>query len=81
MNNLTKFRINLKKSTSEMASIIGVSKSYYEKIEYEDRNPSYNFITKFKKAFPSTDVDSIFFDQQPHVGCISVSNPTGGDAA
>ncbi len=80
MNKLIEFRINLNKSTTEMAAIIGVSKSYYEKIEYEDRNPSYNFITKFKAAFPNADVDSIFFDEQPHAKCGTLT-PTGGDAA
>lgn len=81
MNKLIEFRINLNKSTTEMAAIIGVSKSYYEKIEYEDRNPSYNFITKFKAAFPNADVDSIFFDDQPHVQCGNTNHPPGGDAA
>jgi putative transcriptional regulator len=79
MNKLTEFRINLNESTSGMAAIIGVSKSYYEKIEYEDRNPSYNFITKFKKAFPGADVDSIFFDKQSHVECDTTQQPTGTD--
>lgn len=78
MNKLINFRNSLNKNTAEMAAIIGVSKSYYEKIEYEDRNPSYNFITKFKAAFPNADVDSIFFDKQPHVRCRKAPTGTEG---
>ena len=80
MNKLTAFRLELNKSTAEMAAIIGVSKSYYEKIEYKDRNPSYNFITKFKAAFPDADVGQIFFDEQPHVECADPkTKPTGSE--
>ena len=79
MNNLIEFRVSLNKSTTEMAAIIGVSKSYYEKIEYEDRNPSYNFITKFKAAFPKADVDYIFFAEEPHVECRGI-DLTGTDS-
>ncbi len=78
MNKLTCFRNNLNKNTTEMASIIGVSKSYYEKIEYEDRNPSFNFITKFKKAFPYADVDNIFFSNQSHPACESETDKATG---
>jgi len=77
MNKLLEFRNKLNKSTLEMASIIGVSKSYYEKIEYEDRNPSYNFITKFKRAFPNADVNAIFFTNESHAGCDNNQTPTG----
>lgn len=80
MNKLKPFRIKLNKNPSEMALIIGVSKSYYEKIENHDRNPSYNFIYKFKKAFPSADVDDIFFDHQSHSTCRGSIKPTGTDS-
>lgn len=46
-----------------MARKIGVSESYYEKIEYGNRTPSYNFLTKFKVAFPETNTDNIFLSQ------------------
>lgn len=80
MNKLLEFRNKLNKSTTEMALIIGVSKSYYEKIEYKERNPSYNFITKFKRAFPNADVDKIFFAHQSHTTCGGIEQPTGTDA-
>jgi len=60
---LIKFRKDKKLSINEMAEKIGVSSSFYEKIEYGDRNPSFNFITLFKRAFPGTEVDNIFFNQ------------------
>ena len=44
---LIEFREKLNLSLQEMADKIGVSKSYYEKIEYGDRTPSFNFISKF----------------------------------
>lgn len=59
-SNLAKFRAEKELSTMDIAKIIGVSTSFYEKIEYGQRKPSYNFIVKFKKAFPESDI-SIFF--------------------
>lgn len=47
-------------SISDMAKKIGISESYYEKIEYGNRTPSYNFLIKFKLAFPNENVDNIF---------------------
>ena len=45
----------------EMSCKIGVSKSYYEKIEMGLRIPSANFIKKLKMQFPQFDTN-IFFD-------------------
>ena len=59
-SNLAKFRAEKEFSTMDIAKIIGVSTSFYEKIEYGQRKPSYNFIVKFKNAFPESDI-SIFF--------------------
>lgn len=63
---LIEFRKNEKLSVNEMADKIGISSSFYEKIEYGDRNPSYNFITLFKCAFPDVEIDNIFFNQSIH---------------
>ena len=63
---LIDFRKELGYTIEEMAFKIGVSTSFYEKIEYGDRNPSYNFITLFKKTFPTADANYIFFDNQLH---------------
>ena len=66
---LTDFRNSKKMSIQTMAKEIGVSKSYYEKIEYGDRQPSYNFITKFLGRFPDADTDKIFFGTESHEMC------------
>lgn len=63
---LIEFRNQNNISIREMADKIGVSSSFYEKIEYGDRNPSFNFITLFKTAFPDAEVDNIFFNQPIH---------------
>ena len=67
-SNLAKFRAEKELSTMDIAKIIGVSTSFYEKIEYGQRKPSYNFIVKFKNAFPESDI-RIFFAKQQHVSC------------
>lgn len=66
---LAEFRKSLGLTTVEMAEKIGVSTSFYEKIEYGNRNPSFNFITAFKKVFPMVDVDRIFFNHGEHEKC------------
>ena len=62
MNSLVDFR-NLKNlSQKDMAALIGVTLSLYSKIELGLRNPRYNFLTKFKAAFPDSDINKIFFN-------------------
>ena len=57
---LTELRNNLGLTQLEMAEKIGISLSYYSKLEIGVRNPSFNFITKVKKVFPDIDTE-IFF--------------------
>lgn len=59
---LINFRKENCKSQLEMAKLLGVSLSLYEKVERGIRNPSYKFICKFKNVFHDTSVDSIFFE-------------------
>ena len=62
MNTLVNFR-NLNKLTQkQMAERLGITLTLYSKIELGLRNPSYNFLVKFKQAFNEADVDSIFFN-------------------
>lgn len=63
------FRKERNMSVSDMAEKVGISESYYEKIEYGDRSPSYNFLTKFKRAFPESDTEEIFLSQS-HTLCV-----------
>lgn len=61
--NLISFRKEKKLSVASMAEAIGISESYYEKIEHMRRSPSYNFLVKFKMAFPEADTEHIFLSQ------------------
>lgn len=58
---LIEFRKKNNLTINSMAKKIGVSISFYEKVERGERNPSYNFIRLFKKAFPIVDANDIFF--------------------
>ena len=60
---LSQFRNKKEKTQKEMAEIIGVSKSFYEKIESGERGTSYNFISKFREVFPKANIDEIFFSK------------------
>ena len=61
MDTLVNFR-NLNKLTQkEMAQKLGITLTLYSKIELGLRNPSYNFLVKFKKTFNEVCIDSIFF--------------------
>ncbi len=50
-------------SQDGMAKHLGVSLSFYEKVERGDMKPSRNFMLKVKARFPHVSMDSIFFDQ------------------
>lgn len=59
---LIKFRENKRMTQKEFAETLGLTVSFYSKIETGVRNPSYNFLVKFKKAFPSESIDKFFFN-------------------
>ncbi|WP_396132846.1 helix-turn-helix transcriptional regulator [Faecalibacillus intestinalis] len=63
MDKLRKFRESLHMSQKNMAKRIGVSPSYYYKVESGYQNPSYEFLAKFKRSFPNASVDQIFFSK------------------
>lgn len=50
-------------SQKNMAKRIGVSPSYYYKVESGYQNPSYEFLAKFKRSFPNASVDQTFFSK------------------
>lgn len=52
MEKLIKFRKKKNLSVKEIHNQIGVSRSYYEKIEYGQRKAGNGFISKMLKAFP-----------------------------
>jgi len=68
---LIEWRKSMKCTQEEMATRLGVSQSFYQKIEGGERNPSFNFIAKFKQVFPDCNTDDIFFGSELHEGCKS----------
>ena len=63
MEKLREFRESLHLSQKNMAKRIGISPSYYYKVESGYQNPSYEFLAKFKRSFPNASVDQIFFSK------------------
>ena len=63
MDKLREYRESLHMSQKNMAKRIGVSPSYYYKVESGYQNPSYEFLAKFKRSFPNASVDQIFFSK------------------
>lgn len=59
--NLKNFRLSLKLNQKQMANEIGVSASYYYKIESGMQNPSYEFMRKLKHRYPCISIDDMFF--------------------
>lgn len=61
ISKLKEVRKQYKFNQKEMAREIGVSASYYYKVESCQQNPSYVFLVKVKKAFPQISIDEVFF--------------------
>lgn len=57
---LKQFRKQNKLSVEEISKIIGVGKHTYYKVESGVRNPTYEFMRKFKQKF-GVNVDEVFF--------------------
>ena len=65
MECLKSFRAAQGLTRKQMAERLGVSKSMNDKVEYSDREPSRNFLNRFKEAFPNFDMN-LFFDTELH---------------
>ena len=61
MVNLINLRRSVALNKKAMAEKIGVSASYYYKVESGYQNPSYEFLKKFKERFPESDINELFF--------------------
>lgn len=61
MNSLVDFRVSNNLTQKQMAEKLGTTLSFYSKVELGQRNPSYNFLTKFKSTFAEVDIDKLFF--------------------
>lgn len=63
-DNLQKFRTDNKLTQERMAGELNVTVSHYKAIEYGIRNPSFEFLERFKIKFPKASVDKIFLQQK-----------------
>ena len=61
---LKQFRVNCGFKQNQMAQEIGISASYYYKVESGYQNPSYEFLKKFKERFPDASIDHVFFNNK-----------------
>lgn len=59
---LVEFRRIKKLTQARMAMELGVSLSFYQKVEIKTKKPSREFLRKLKDAYPEFDLN-IFFDQ------------------
>lgn len=66
---LLKFRKEKNLTQEEFSCLLGITLTYYSKIELGLRNPSYNFLNKFKSVYPNASIDDIFFNQYSHKAC------------
>lgn len=57
---LIQFRKAINKTQEEMANMWGITLSFYKQIECGAKNPSIENVKKFKKKFPTANVDKIF---------------------
>lgn len=62
MKDLIDFRLSLNLTQKEMAIKMGISESYYSKVEGEFKRPGRGFLEKFKREFPNKDIN-IFFKE------------------
>ena len=60
-NRLIQFRKNKNLTLSEFANQIGISASFYYKIEEGYRRPSFQFLEKLKNTYPEIVIDEMFF--------------------
>ncbi|MCI8346583.1 MAG: helix-turn-helix transcriptional regulator [Bacilli bacterium] len=61
---LKEFRLKKEKTQQEMADLVGITQSMYEKLEYNERKPSVETIQKFKTVFKDFESE-IFLEQNP----------------
>ena len=63
MERLKSFRKSLGLKSKDMAIRIGVSPSYYYKVEEDIQTPSFTFLVKLKRKFPNINIDEMFFEK------------------
>lgn len=74
MERLKEFRKKKELSQEAMAKKIGITLSMYEKVEQGRAGASAAFMRRFKRAFPESSIDCIFFS---HIGnSVAISKKT-----
>lgn len=63
---MKELRKSKKLNKKQMADEIGVSASYYYKVESGFQNPSFEFLKKLKERFPEANIDQMFFKTKHH---------------
>jgi putative transcriptional regulator len=74
LDKLIEFRQGAGLGKYDMAKLLDISESFYEKIESGERNPSYNFISRFSRKFPESDINAIFFNKDNYKMCEETAN-------
>lgn len=59
-DNLQKFRLEKNLTQEKMAGELNVTVAHYKAVEYGVRNPSFEFLERFKIRFPKASIDKIF---------------------
>lgn len=57
---LQNFRKKNKLTQEQMASKLKITFAHYKAIEYNQRNPSFDLLKRFKFEFPKASIDKIF---------------------
>lgn len=68
LKHLKRFRLSLGLTSLGMSVKLGISQSFYDKIERGERNASHAFLRKFSKVFPNYDLN-LFFKSKAHETC------------
>ncbi len=74
LDKLIEFRQVAGLAKHDMAKLLDISESFYEKIESGARNTSYNFISCFSRKFPESDINEIFFNKNNYKACEEAAN-------
>lgn len=73
---LANLRETRKMTQEHVASLVGISRSYYGLIETGDRNPTYGLAKKIAKIF-NVNVEALFFDLESYRMKPDSDKPTG----
>ena len=73
MSLMKNYRLSKGYSRREMADLLNISLSQYDKVEFNQRFPSNTFLKKFKKTFPEFDMN-IFFELKHQTTCINAEH-------